>query len=996
MDYKRLLSFYLACVEEEDRRSKQVNGDARNRQYITPGADAGSLFRHAQEISWTVSHEQGRFLRHDAMGVERLRYLYGYPVHRDRKGYLLPLFMAEAEVELQGEQAVLRLVHPASIQVNLHLFDSTHPHLLEQMGLQTLLESSDFGTFDARLQKALEEREEKSNLIEELVTPARNKGWKNRSLVFRDTGGVFTHQLRSELAEMSQKDLAREAMGTALEKLLGSGKQTKGSPHPADLLEIVPLNPSQRAAARAALSEGLTVITGPPGTGKSRVVINLVASMEAAGQRVLFASKNNRAVDVVREKIGEILGCDDWTLRLGSKKMIDEEKTVRIEQAMGLEGSKAEMIIERSEELGEHLQGRDGVEKECACASLAVARYADSLSALRKRVGELPVAWREWWDSECALDWPEATQGDTVRRKTRDVRALSGAEWPGLRLWFLRFLQGPRLRQKYEDDFRELSCGAPNTIPGWRYERSAGWEVVLEDYEVLHTLYECRRATEDFKRALSDLEKERLVSEFKEESEKYCEAIEVCARDTCRALVRDRVMAARRRLPTLLTQYFDLTERAANLREDIAERIQQDFSRAANGLLNVTPAVIVTSLSARRSLPSEAGMFDCVIIDEASQCDIASALPLLLRAKRVVVIGDPLQLRHVSSIKDEKEQELAQRERAAELLARYSYCKKSLFDCAAETYEESGQEPFFLAEHYRSHPKIIEFSNRTYYRPKYKKALIIRSGLEDQEDAPVLWHDVRSEVDRARGSLLNEEEAREVARIAEQIVRDGSLRDGWTMGIVTPYKRQRNRIESLLQNAGLSDMLGSRLRVGTVHTFQGSEADIMVFSPVVSQGAAAETAEWISKEEGLLNVALTRARRVLHIVGDKEYCAQTPGPLGDLAKFVDQLNGGRHAVPDGRPAIAIVREMLTTLEACYQEEWPEERYHLDFLVVGLSGTPYDIEIDGRQHYFSAEAIIEDEARDEFLRRRGYKVIRIRAVTVERYPDSVRALLSRLA
>jgi hypothetical protein len=220
------------------------------------------------------------------------------------------------------------------------------------------------------------------------------------------------------------------------------------------------------------------------------------------------------------------------------------------------------------------------------------------------------------------------------------------------------------------------------------------------------------------------------------------------------------------------------------------------------------------------------------------------------------------------------------------------------------------------------------------------------------------------------------------------------------MGILTPYKRQRNLIESLLQENGLLDRLSSRLRVGVVHTFQGSEADIMIFSPVVAQGADREAAEWISNEEGLLNVALTRARKVLHIVGDKTYCAQTRGDLSGLAMFVDELRGRKHSPPDESQARRIVRQILadtpTGRPVWYQEEWPEAGYHLDFLVVGLSGIRYDIEIDGRQHYFSAEAIAEDDARDESLRSSGYSVIRFRAVTVERHPESVRVVLSRLA
>jgi len=1003
--YEKLLHFYLACVEEEDLRSRQVSAGAENWQFIVPVEDSGYLFKGRGDISWIISNEQRRFLNRYAAEPERVRYLYGYPICRDKKGFLLPLFMSETEVELddQGIKATLRLIHPSNIQVNLHLFGRTHPSLAERLGLQDMLESTDFGTFDARLQKAFEELHEEYKSLEEVITPPGTEGWKNHSLVFYDTGGVFTNQLRRELARMRNKEFSKKVVGTALETLLQSSYQTKTLPDPPELLEIVPLNRSQRAAAMAALSELLTVVTGPPGTGKSQVVINLIASMEAAGRRVLFASKNNRAVDVVREKIAEILKNDDWTLRLGSKRRIDQERQVRIEQAMVLEQDSPETLGERSEELHEHLQQRRSLEMENDNASLAVTGYADSLVVLRKQVGQLSEPWQEWWDNEPTSDWPHPKQERTVRKNLDDVHALSGKQWPGLWLWFLRLLFGPRLRRKYEEDFLNVSRGAPNTIPEWRSKRDLGWQGLLNDYQVLHRLYECRRAVQDVESALSNLERMRLAVELKEDIEKYCNGIVECARDTCRARIHNPISTAAGRLPTLLNQYFDLTERAANPYRNISEQIQHDFSRAANALLSVTPAVIVTSLSARRSLPFEPKMFDCVIIDEASQCDIASALPLLLRAKRLVVIGDPQQLRHVSSIKDPKEQELAHSQRAEHLLKRYSYCKKSLFDCAAETYDASELKPFFLVEHYRSHPEIIEFSNQTYYRPKYNMGLIIRTPLENKQNQAVFWHDVQSEVDRPRGSLLNANEAKKVADIVEKIARSGSLRDELTIGVVTPYNRQRNRIESLLQSACIVNALGNRLKIGNIHTFQGSEADIIVFSTVVAEGADAKAAEWISNEEGLLNVALTRARKVLHIVGDKKYCEQIPGPLGELAKFTDQLTGKQHHKPGKSDAIDIVRKMLNELEIWYQEEMLESdrnikygKYRLDFIVVGLSGTRYDIEIDGRQHYFSAEAIMKDEVRDAFLKKQGYQVIRIRAVNVERNPGIVRSLLSRLA
>ena len=83
-----------------------------------------------------------------------------------------------------------------------------------------------------------------------------------------------------------------------------TGKSTESVDDQAmDLIEILPLNQEQRRAVIQGLTNPLTVITGPPGTGKSQVVTSLLINAAWKGQSVLFASKNNKAVDVVEQRV---------------------------------------------------------------------------------------------------------------------------------------------------------------------------------------------------------------------------------------------------------------------------------------------------------------------------------------------------------------------------------------------------------------------------------------------------------------------------------------------------------------------------------------------------------------------------------------------------------------------------------------------------------------------------------------------------------------------
>src|SRR5688572_7530810 len=91
----------------------------------------------------------------------------------------------------------------------------------------------------------------------------------------------------------------------------------------------------------------------------------------------------------------------------------------------------------------------------------------------------------------------------------------------------------------------------------------------------------------------------------------------------------------------------------------------------------------VTALSARGKIPFVPGHFDLLVIDEASQCDIASVLPLLYRAKRTVIIGDPQQLRHISAVPRAKDADLHTKYGLVENRAAWMYSVNSLYDLAA-------------------------------------------------------------------------------------------------------------------------------------------------------------------------------------------------------------------------------------------------------------------------------------------------------------------------
>ena len=99
-DAEKLLKYYLSCIEEEDLRSRRISSGAYNKQYVVPKIDEGCLFKGDIELSWDISEAEVKFFQRYTTEKEQPTYLYGYPVYRDRRGFLLPLFMLEVNINI--------------------------------------------------------------------------------------------------------------------------------------------------------------------------------------------------------------------------------------------------------------------------------------------------------------------------------------------------------------------------------------------------------------------------------------------------------------------------------------------------------------------------------------------------------------------------------------------------------------------------------------------------------------------------------------------------------------------------------------------------------------------------------------------------------------------------------------------------------------------------------------------------------------------------------
>ena len=308
----------------------------------------------------------------------------------------------------------------------------------------------------------------------------------------------------------------------------------------------------------------------------------------------------------------------------------------------------------------------------------------------------------------------------------------------------------------------------------------------------------------------------------------------------------------------------------------------QSFVVATKRFLEVCRLVSVTSLSVKNAFPRADGLFDMLVIDEASQCDVASALPLIQRAKQIVIIGDPMQLRHISKINPEEELAI-KRHLNLSGATHLKYSEESLWDYTRSWLPWCGNDaPCVLENHYRCHPDIIGYSNNMFYRTLAIGGLNVCTPQVSGCDQGVVWVDVQQSSDTGK---RNDAEARQAVAIAQKYALKHASA---TIGIVTPFNAQAEKI-----NALIPANLRNRTIADTVHKFQGDEKDIMIYSLVVTDDSPDGRIRWVDYiAPNLVNVAVTRAKRLLVIIGNRNYIkthSRTNLPLGYLESYVSAI-----------------------------------------------------------------------------------------------------------
>jgi AAA domain len=277
-------------------------------------------------------------------------------------------------------------------------------------------------------------------------------------------------------------------------------------------------------------------------------------------------------------------------------------------------------------------------------------------------------------------------------------------------------------------------------------------------------------------------------------------------------------------------------------------------------------------------LPPVAGLFDLVLVDEGSSTEQTIAASSLLRARRAVVVGDPRQLRHVSFLSDATIGEALERHGVDPSdRSQLDVRRNSLFDAAA-----AACPVVMLDEHFRSAPHLIDFVARSLYGGLPYVAT--RTPITETIDCV---HVKRTNGTREQGGVVRAEIDAVVASLRRL---PSNVR---SVGVITPFRAQADALEeAILASFNANDLVRMGVRVGTVHSFQGNERDIVFCSLGIVDGDANGWS--FASDPHLLAVMLTRARTSMTIISS---C--TPDAVSVLGQYVANADS-----PPGPPAPA--------------------------------------------------------------------------------------------
>lgn len=726
-----------------------------------------------------------------------------------------------------------------------------------------------------------------------------------------------------------------------------------------DFAAITPLSlsDSQENVIKSLENNTFVAVYGPPGTGKSQTIVNLVSHLIANGKTVLVASRMDKAVDVVAERLNE-LGAPFLALRAGRlnyQKQLSFQLQDLLSNKVDLDSEYENALFVDVKDMKELLNTIKDLESKSESILKFEQQWHDisvQKSEQEKLLGEIQFVKESLKKGEIDQVVDLVKKIEKNLEKTGFFASISNYSNKNK---LKKILKLSDFSENYENinklkaelDISKLSCDM---------------RIIEANIQKLGNLHVMSEQIRMLKRKQRNLAVDILKGK---------------RREALKGLLRDQIKRQR-----LIVHTKSLVERKKNLQNRLLEG--EDFKP----LMEAFPCWCVTTYAISGSLPMKPGLFDVAIIDEASQCDIASCFPILFRAKRAVVVGDDKQLPHLSFLEKAKEQSfLSQYGIPDKYQLMWRFRTNSMFDLA----NYYSMNPVLLDEHFRSLPPVINFSNREFYGDR------IRIMRRDSHNAKVLELEVVKDgkVDFDATRNLPEVEAI-VAKLQELIIEDERKNSDnpVSIGIISPFRAQVEQLKTSVARVLSEHMIRKhKIEIGTAHTFQGDERDVILMSWAFAPNSFPQSLTFLQKPN-LFNVAITRARY----------------------KIINFISKDPKELPDGllRSYLSYIQEYEIRQNAIQNKEIDENYYKNSFekdVAATIRDLGHEVQAGVEIAGFSVDLLVNDKIAIEcdgmedqkrlsttnmkkqaILERSGYKINRI---TYREWQYSPKACLDRV-
>ncbi len=419
-------------------------------------------------------------------------------------------------------------------------------------------------------------------------------------------------------------------------------------------------NESQKKGVETALGNSLSIVEGPPGTGKTQTILNVIANLIVQNKTVAIVSNNNSAVFNVREKLIKY-GYEMFVASLGNNEnktsFFDNKKKQTVDEKFKI--SKEELIEARSE-----VRDLDVILTKCF-------RYRNKLATLKSELSDAEIEFAHI-RSEKPLNQNIKSELDNKFYRNRNLdkilklkNLLSNVDVKGklsimniLRFFLQYGFWGLKFFRKYNEEL-------------YVYVNYKFYELYID--EIKEEIY-------DIEKWLEFNHEESNLKRFIETSKKIFNGV-------------------------LYDKYDCLEEASFNI---------EDYRKRFNDFVKHYPVILSSTLSLRTSIPKDY-LFDYLIIDESSQVDIIKASVCFSCCRNAVIVGDSMQLTHI--VDKECKEVTEQLQNEYHTIPAYNYVEQNILNSLKSLYEDKIKS-VLLKEHYRCHPAIIGFCNKKYYNNK--------------------------------------------------------------------------------------------------------------------------------------------------------------------------------------------------------------------------------------------------------------------------------------